>query len=365
MYTSSLRWFTLKIRALSYHAPPSNSGETDYLPDLVFARSKSLFSNSGDLAWTNRVVLPRGPWAERSELVAEILDCVVRAGAGYLAVPVGVEHANAVPTLLSISDSVFVGVEVRQLQPEAATGLAGLLYQIFEAQGSEALTRLALGLGGLVETPYFPSTVSKREGISLSLLYVDDLRVVAQPNSWRGLEKKIRGILAQAVERGKRLAESSELQFLGVDPSLSPWMDESVAKLVEDLTDGEFGSPGTFHAVARLNSMISEAAGPKMVGFAEVMLPVAEDDRLKELTAEGSLRLRDLVGLSMVCVAGLDMVALPASISVKGLASVLVDTFTAAQVKGRSMGVRVLIVDGRPGDWVGLGRFGEVPVMEP
>jgi len=356
---------TLKIRALSYHVPPTSPEGIDHLPDLIFARSKPLFSNSGGLAWTNRVILPRGPWAERSELVAEILDSVVRAGAGYLAVPVDVEHVDAVPTLLSISDSVFVGVEVRQPQPEVATRLAGLLYQIFETQGSEALTRLALGLGGLVETPYFPSTVSKREGISLSLLYVNDLRVAARSNSWRGVEKEIRGVLAQAVEGGMRVAESSELKFLGVDPSLSPWMDESVAKLIEDLTDSEFGSPGTFHAVARLNSMISEAAGPETMGFAEVMLPVAEDDRLKELTAEGDLRLRDLVGLSMVCVAGLDMVAIPASISVKGLASVLADTFTAAQIKGRSMGVRVLIVDGRPGDWVRLGRFGEVPVMKP
>lgn len=332
---------------------------------MIFARSKPLFSNSGDLAWTNRVVLPRGLWAERSELVVEILDCVVRAGAGYLAVPVDVEHVNAVPTLLSISDGVFVGVEVRQLQPEVVTRLAGLLYQIFETQGSEALTRLALGLGGLVETPYFPSTVSKREGISLSLLYVDDLRVVARPNSWRGVEKKIRGILAQAVESGKRLAESSELQFLGVDPSLSPWMDESVAKLIEDLTDGEFGSPGTFHAVARLNSMISKAAGPKTVGFAEVMLPVAEDDRLKELAADGRIRLRDLVGLSMVCVAGLDMAAISARVSLRELAQVIADAMTAARVKGREMGVRILLVDGRPGDWVKVGRFGETPVMEP
>ncbi|MDK2463214.1 MAG: DUF711 family protein [Candidatus Korarchaeota archaeon] len=355
----------MRIRALAFHAPPVDPEKIDTISDLILAKSEPAFSASGDLAWTKRIVLPRGPWARSPDLVAEVYDRATEAGAEYLSIPLSLDQAGGAPALLSVSDAIFVGIEVRRPRPEFATKLARLLHSVFEDHGPEALTRIAFGLGGLVETPYFPSTASEREGISLSLLYAGDLRVAAQTGSWRQLKQRIIEIVNWATEAGRRIAMSSGIEFLGVDPSVSPWMEESVAALIESLTEEEFGGPGTYWAIWRLNAILSSLRDyAPTVGFSEVMLPVAEDDRLKELASRGKLRLRDLVGLSTVCVAGVDMVALPL-FNPPTLAKLMMDALAAAAIKGRPLGLRLILADARPGDWVDLGRFGSVPVMTP
>jgi uncharacterized protein (UPF0210 family) len=66
--------------------------------------------------------------------------------------------------------------------------------------------------------------------------------------------------------------------------------------------------------------------------------------------------------LTGACVAGLDMVAVPAD--TQGVAGLILDVASYSRAKGRTQGVRVIPVEGaEPGDKVDLGRFGEAPVI--
>ncbi|MEM3372205.1 MAG: DUF711 domain-containing protein, partial [Candidatus Korarchaeum sp.] len=58
-----------------------------------------------------------------------------------------------------------------------------------------------------------------------------------------------------------------------------------------------------------------------------------------------------------------DMVVLPLSVSKTDLAKLIGDVVTSGRVKGRTVGVRVILVEAEPGEEVNLGRFGKVPVM--
>jgi len=92
------------------------------------------------------------------------------------------------------------------------------------------------------------------------------------------------------------------------------------------------------------------------------MLPLAEDSKLKARASEGDLTARYLAMLSGVCVAGLDMVPVPASVN--DVAGLFLDVAAYALAKGRALGVRLIPVEGaEPGDRVDLGRFGDAPVI--
>ena len=350
----------LRYRAVAYHAPrfPSSRPPTDLLEE----RARSVFSRVGESVWTRRVVLTRGRWTESLESLRELERALKRAGSQYLAVPIRLEESPRLLDLLSLSEGIFVGVEVPDPDPSLAPELLEAMEEVYREMGPGHLTRLAFGLGGLVETAYFPATRSTGEGVSLSLLYAKDLVEAAEEGSWDGVTSKVRELVAEAQEFGVRVAQGAGVEFRGVDPSISPWLEESVAELVEALVGSDFGGPGTYEAIWRLNSELARLGDRHAVcGYSEVMLPVAEDNRLKELVADGGLRLRDLVGLSMVCVAGVDMVAVPLDQG-RAVLRAIADIISAAAAKARPFGLRLILAEGRPGDWVELDRFGSVPI---
>lgn len=98
-----------------------------------------------------------------------------------------------------------------------------------------------------------------------------------------------------------------------IDHSINPWMDDSVARLLEYLSDEKFWRPGIIEGIMRIYTVLDQLAGThdNIRGFNEVMLPYAEDRYLMELGEEGLIRVRDLLTLSMICVAVPDMLALP------------------------------------------------------
>jgi len=100
----------------------------------------------------------------------------------------------------------------------------------------------------------------------------------------------------------------------------------------------------------------------KAVGFNEVMLPLAEDNCLKKRAKEGKLRLYDLISYIPICAVGLDMVPIPADISDEELLRILKDVEVMSSIKGRTVGVRVILASSKPGDEIELRRFGKVPI---
>ncbi len=242
---------------------------------------------------------------------------------------------------------------------------AEFLHKISEELGPEANTMFALTSGVPYETPYFPATKGGSFGISASLLYPSELygALYEAEEPEMTLRSVLKFLFVQAEQQ--ILEElGGEAPFLGIDYSLSPWMEKSSARVISLLARTDFLEPGTASAILEMNEIIRESVeGLKSTGFNEVMLPVAEDNLLMDLALQGKLRARDLAYLSSYCVTGMDMVVIPFG-DVTKLAKIIGDVLSSGKIKGKVVGIRIIPVDERPGEKVGLGRFGEVPVME-
>lgn len=218
-----------------------------------------------------------------------------------------------------------------------------------EKAGEPQLARnVALLLGGRVyDSPYYPAAIVSREGIALAILYPDDVNSLGD----------VSAVLKKAEKIGESLAASISEPFLGIDGSLSPWGERSVARAIHRVFGVEVGNWGTMAAIRALNEAIW-SSGVKLLGFSEVMLPLAEDEELKRLAEEGVLDLHKLVSYASVCVAGLDMV--PVEADKRTLRKMLLDLEAIARSKGRAVGVRVFPASGQYFDVPG---FGKTPVL--
>ncbi len=242
---------------------------------------------------------------------------------------------------------------------------AEFLHRISEELGPEANTMFALTSGEPYETPYFPATRGGSFGISASLLYPSELygALYEAEEPEMTLRSVLKFLFSQAEQ--ELLDElGDEAPFLGIDYSLSPWMEESSARVISLLARTDFLEPGTASAILEMNEIIRESVeGLKSMGFNEVMLPMAEDSLLMDMALQDKLRARDLAYLSSYCVTGLDMVVIPFG-DVSRLAKMIGDVLSSGRVKGKVVGIRIIPVDEEPGEKIRLGRFGEVPVME-
>ncbi|MEM4788971.1 MAG: DUF711 family protein [Ignisphaera sp.] len=225
-------------------------------------------------------------------------------------------------------------------------------------------TRIALVFGSWIETPYFPATcnVSNTLGLSAALRYVDlvDRALIG------GSPYELYNFIQYIQDKMECISKYSSIPFLGIDLSLSPWREESIASLLEKLIGNKIGSPGTINAIYSLNKLIDgiiKKLRIRSIGFNEVMLPVAEDDILNKRVEEGFIRLRDLINYSIVCVAGLDMVAIPKLLV--DIRRTAIDMLTVHKIKKRSVAMRIIPVDQEPGTSIKLENFGTTYVIFP
>ncbi|MCS7113576.1 MAG: DUF711 family protein [Nitrososphaerota archaeon] len=273
------------------------------------------------------------------------------------------------PRILEDLSSIGVYTSVKPGSPEYYGRVAEALSKI-SYRDPISLTRIGilLGGGGLL-TPYFPLSmnVKRNEGVALALLYAKDLIDAYRSGGLIGMVESTCKILSEAEYIGRCIASRIGIDYYGLDYSLSPWMDDSVALLIEELAETTLPNPGSLHAISKINSFIREAAIRCKItstGFCEIMLPVAEDNILKERVREGILRLRDLVALSCFCVAGVDMVVIPAEALKKILAGMMLDLSEVSRLKGKPIGLRIIPYPKvKPGDQVDLGVFGRTPVI--
>ncbi|MEB3691215.1 MAG: DUF711 family protein [Caldisphaeraceae archaeon] len=214
-------------------------------------------------------------------------------------------------------------------------------------------------------TPYFPlaSAIPGEVGISVCLTYPNYLSGSYLKNGYEGLVASIREAGEKALEMGEFVSKELGVKYYGVDLSVSPWMEESSLGLIEAVSGVRLTRPGFASGLKRVNDAVLEASnGIKTTGFNEVMLPIAEDSRLKARASEGEVSARYLAMLSGACLAGLDLAVVPSDVD--GVAGLILDVSAYSKTKKRVLGVRIIPVDGvEPGDKVDLGRFGFTPVI--
>ncbi|WP_338600234.1 DUF711 family protein [Sulfolobus tengchongensis] len=220
------------------------------------------------------------------------------------------------------------------LEPEEASRFALLFNQDF------------------LTTPYFPTSSANTLYVSfaISLLYVKEFK-----------EKKIDEALSKADAIGRQLERKLGIKYLGIDASLSPWMEDSVGEIIESRSNKIF-SISNLWTIAEINREIFEGVWRNRItpiGFSELMLPVAEDNLLKERVKEGSLTLKDLLLMSYVCVAGIDMVGIHSDLLT--FENILKSIYYIQYTKRKPYGVRMIPTNGSP---VLTKMFGEIPEVK-
>ncbi len=308
---------------------------------------------AGFTVWTKRVVFPYPPIESYRWLADAVEDLVPR---DYL-VDLGPMYASQIDEAV-LFDAVRRGFYlsiVGEVADEAYT-ISRIIHRV-SIENPVYATRIAVSLGGDVpETPYFPLTKSRGvEGIGVSFLYPE---VVGMLGS-RGYRRTMR-----YVQRVTRLVRDTlHDKRVVIDYSVSPWMEQSVAGELEKMCGCSLGETGFLAAIKRVNMFLLNIVQrtPWAGGFNEVMLPLAEDNVLKEKARQGLVTARDYLLYSTVCVAGPDMLVLPSG--VKKLMRYIQDAHSIASSLHKPLGLRVIIADAEPGEEIDLGRFGKTPVI--
>ncbi len=314
--------------------------------------------------WTLRVTLPPAPLGgeEASRVVSEAVEAA-GLDPGVLYSVLHLDAASLEPghvlRVLGSAPNVYASAAT-----PVATERAAVLAAEVAAAGPDRAARFAVTVPGHVETAYFPAGASlgSTTGLSASLLYP---RLLEGRNLYAAFDD-LADAAAALEDALMKTADRLGLEYRGIDLSLSPWMDESAARVVEEAAGGAcICEPAAAAAVAEIEELIEDTClDIECTGFNQVMLPPAEDNVLKERAAQGALDASLLLSLSHSCVAGLDMAVLPRTQWGREEAHAAVAVLAvASRHKSKPLGLRVIAVDKQPGDRVELPRFGETPVI--
>ena len=364
------------IRAITIHVPEhvSNQDRVREIIDrvkLIIERCRNLLARFSLECWGFRASFPSLQSIEYAGLheVTEKLkklssECEVITAGLHLDAVSSVKHYELLIKFLEASNRLYGSVLITD---ERQLDWYITCLEKYSSK-SDIFTRLALIFPGRVLTPYFPvaTSYSGLWGVSIALRYVDLIKKVIM-----GAQEYSE--LVEYVKRVFKLCKSLEAEVgarcFGLDLSLSPWMDESVGEVMELLSQVGIPEPGSGWAVLKLNQLINRLAldaRVDIVGFNEVMLPVAEDNLLKKRVLEGKLRISDLAHLAMFCVSGVDMAAVYVGDEKRRekLRRLLYDVYALSIVKRKSIGVRLLPTTVRPGRVISIEKFGNIPVAD-
>lgn len=348
--------YRFSIRALVLHASRESAADLERAASLVLEAKDRVEEELDIRIGTVRITLPGASPRE----VREQRDVMISIGNLSSSDPQLEEKASE-----AVRRGFLLGILLEERSWRTATRISELIHKLSD-ESIEYPTRLGVNaLGEPLYTPYYPLSFSPgdEDTLTASLLYPNYLRELYSSEGPEGL-KRGAAEAAKVAMRVLSIASSvTGARVGGIDLSVSPWMEESSLGLAEAVAGTRLGRPGFAHGLRVINELIGEVAKEVGgVGFNEVQLPVAEDSRLKARVSEGDVKARDLLRLTGVCLAGLDLAVVPASVS--DVAGLLLDAAAYARAKGRALGVRIVPVEGaEPGERVVFARFGETPVM--
>ncbi len=353
-----------KVRSLTYFTGNLKEINALVIKDLidncveVLEEAKSTLLNHGYKVWSLRISFPSLSISNAIKLINYIsnyLDTnkyLVSIGS-FRGINESLLNALITATEFKVYTSVTVGKN--SSISKVSKFMIKILRKLSDLNPINAC-RFAILFNGPLETPYFPvaTSLSRIPKIGISYLYVNLVRSL--------LKGEFNFNMTQHYlnEPIKILSNSLGIDVFA-DYSLSPWMDESIVYVANEL-NYDASLPGFLYFISLLNELIGKlVANSKAQGFNEVMLPYAEDNGLKKLGCLGKISVRDFTLFSNVCVAGVDMVVVPDC--PKCLEGLIKDLYAVYKVKGRAVGLRVIPVTSNVGDKVDLGLFGKVCVI--
>ena len=354
------------IRTITLHVPSERNdwvsiGGIEEAVDALSMLKKSL-EEKGYTVWSTRIVLPPPPQGVSIDRILDIRDKIERGV--FIAVGGFYDNDPRISRLNEIaSNDMFSYIAVKD-----HANLDDLAFTLlrWSLDTPHIMVRIALEFKGNREflTPYFPITATpshlQEPVYTIALLYPNWIIDNMKEPSLSEFSNAVRRAVDRVNRDAELVAREQSIPFAGIDASLSPWMSDSVARLLELVGRCSLESYDCIPTLYSVNSVLNTAG---KVGFNEVMLPVGEDNYLKEKAQEGTLTLEDLVHLTPYCLAGLDMVAL--TLTASQLHSLFKTLHLIAMMKNRELGFRgIMLPPDYPDEGIKLERFGFIPVVK-
>ena len=168
------------------------------------------------------------------------------------------------------------------------------------------------------------------------------------------------------TEAAKRLGVDFGILDLSLAPT--PFVGDSVARILEELGLESAGAPGTTAALAMLTDMVKKGgvmASTNVGGLSGAFIPVSEDKGMIAAVKAGSINLEKLEAMTCVCSVGLDMIAIPGDTPDTTISGIIADEMAIGMVNNKTTAVRVIPVPGKTvGDWAEFGGLlGGAPIL--
>ena len=193
----------------------------------------------------------------------------------------------------------------------------------------------------------------------------------------RPLDEVADGIkkMAFKITRMGQLVGTEAARRLGVDFGIldlslapTPYVGDSVARILEELGLESAGAPGTTAALAMLTDMVKKGgvmASANVGGLSGAFIPVSEDEGMIAAVKAGSINLEKLEAMTCVCSVGLDMIAIPGDTSAATISGIIADEMAIGMVNNKTTAVRIIPVPGKAaGEWAEFGGLlGGAPIL--
>lgn len=187
------------------------------------------------------------------------------------------------------------------------------------------------------------------ESANVVLRVLSETKGMPQPASAK-LSSELSRYAQEAEAIAQNFARESAWEYLGLDPTPAPEGDVSIGAAIEAYTGHAVGSSGTLSTAFLITTAV-RSVPVQQVGYAGLMLPVLEDERLAQRWSDGKLSIDALLSYSSVCATGLDTVPLPGDVTEEQIARILGDVAALASKWHKPLTARLLPVkDKHAGD---------------
>jgi uncharacterized protein len=359
----------MKIRSITLFTDVRPQFEESQLNRLgaVAQDAADAFATSGYEVQTIRLATNLLTHHARNQDIVEtamaLEACCQDAGFEFVSLgPATDQNLRRLPEILKATQSSFATCQIvepdsRTIDSERIRGAAYVIKQAAEIGAGFGNLRFAALANVRPGTPFFPAAYACARDTQPALAVATesaDLAVAAATEgqtlaeAHRLLQEAIESHAQQVEATAAALSDKHALRFLGIDFSLAPFpgMKTSIGGALEALTARPVGSVGTLAAAATLTSAIQNADF-RHVGFCGLMMPVLEDSILAQRSAEGYLRIPELLQWSAVCGTGLDTVPIPGDANQDTIANLLFDVAALAVRLDKPLTARLMPLPGK------------------
>lgn len=266
-------------------------------------------------------------------------------------------HLAHVADVIVHSEMLFATTTLTTLSghisTEATESTAGIIQKIaYQTDAGYGNLRFAALMNCPPNTPFFPAAYwhGTRTNFSIGWQAIDFVQqAFTDANNLETALHNLKKIMEVEGQKLVALAETAAkewgIKFIGIDVSLAPMGDESIAYAMEQLLPGCFGDSGTLTVASGITHTLRSLSLP-LCGYSGLMLPVLEDVGLGKRSEECYFNLDSLLLYSSVCGTGLDTIPIPGDATTAQIAAILTDVATLSNQLNKPLSVRLFPVPG-------------------